>query len=494
MSTPPFPLDTAARSNGAATPSGAAAADPRRRRVILVGRTGIDGALAPDPLTDVVETVDALGAIGELSRAGTGGPSTVVVGPDADPGAEAGRFVAGLRQLDPAVRVVVVGDQTRGVYDEALAAGSSVFTPAPVAPTAGSAVPARGAALPRTPVVVEVPAEAALPEGVPAPIAPTVSGPTGEGVSVQITTGAPTEETSLVDALLHGRDLLLPALELVRVRVASKDVYFLPAQPGPEGPGEADVETTWAGSVSVAHAGVEHGRLVSGSIDSVKLAECARWLATWLALRSQHDHLRQAAFTDELTGAYNRRYFARFLTGALEQARQRRVPLTVLVFDIDNFKTYNDRFGHGAGDEILIETSRLMRSVIRPADKVCRIGGDEFAVIFYDPRGPRSGRTGDGQGSGEAPTAPGPGAGGALASIYDIARRFQREICEHRFPKLGTEAPGTLTISGGMATYPWDGNTADELLQRADELAMQSKRAGKNVITYGPGAERVCRM
>ena len=124
---PSSPLDTDRTVPTGAPGAGPAgtgpATDERRRRVILVGRTGIEGSLARDPLTDVVETVDALGAIGELSRAGTGGASTVVVGPDADPGADAGRFVAGLRQLDPAVRVVVVGDQTRGVYDEALAAG-----------------------------------------------------------------------------------------------------------------------------------------------------------------------------------------------------------------------------------------------------------------------------------------------------------------------------------------------------------------------------------
>ena len=147
-----------------------------------------------------------------------------------------------------------------------------------------------------------------------------------------------------------------------------------------------------------------------------------------------------------------------------------------MVYDFDDFKRYNDAFGHAAGDEILCETTRLLRSVIRPTDRVCRIGGDEFAVIFDDPSGPRSGE-------GRHPT-----------SIGAIAERFQRQVCAHRFPKLGADAQGTLTISGGMATFPWDGHDASSLLERADALALESKRQGKNLITLGPGAERVCRV
>jgi diguanylate cyclase (GGDEF)-like protein len=142
------------------------------------------------------------------------------------------------------------------------------------------------------------------------------------------------------------------------------------------------------------------------------------------------------------------------------------------MFDIDDFKVYNDTYGHAAGDEILVEAVKLLRSVIRPSDKVCRIGGDEFVVIFHEPQGPRS------------PASKHP------SDIFQIAHRFEKEICGHKFPKLGRDAPGTLTISGGLATYPWDGATAEALLELADQLALKSKRQGKNCITLGPGAER----
>jgi two-component system cell cycle response regulator len=218
------------------------------------------------------------------------------------------------------------------------------------------------------------------------------------------------------------------------------------------------------------------GELRASHADQATLNGLAAWLARWLMLREQQDQLRVAAFTDDLTGAYNRRYFDRFLKTALAQASEQRQSVTVLCFDIDDFKKYNDRYGHTAGDDILRETVRLLKSVIRPTDRVCRIGGDEFAVIFHEPAGPRD------------PASKPP------ASIAQIASRFQRQICEHRFPKLAEEAPGTLTISGGLATFPWDGRTAEELLDRADQLACASKRQGKNAITVGPGAQRVCRL
>lgn len=198
------------------------------------------------------------------------------------------------------------------------------------------------------------------------------------------------------------------------------------------------------------------------------------WLSRWLTLHERYEQFKHLSLKDELTGAWNRRYFNRFLHRILEWAARDRSQVTLLVFDIDDFKQYNDRHGHWAGDEILREAARLMMSVSREHDVVARIGGDEFAVIFWDAEAQRRPHSRHPQ------------------DVVRAAERFQKAICSHAFPKL-LEGPGTLTISGGLASYPWDGRTPDELLARADEMAMASKRNGKNAITFGPGAAKVCK-
>lgn len=275
----------------------------------------------------------------------------------------------------------------------------------------------------------------------------------------------------LVSAMLGGRSVLEPAMGVLRSRVGRPDLEFVeitvPDQKPP------------SGSVAVDFGGRIFGWLVAGrdpealtlgdepAPGGMSFAEHARWLAGWLMLSDQHRRLRAEAMTDRVSGAWNRRYFDRFLAAAIEQARARRQMLTILVFDLDNFKSFNDDFGHEAGDMILRETVNLMHSLTRPTDRICRIGGDEFAVIFYEPEGPRDQNS-------RHPT-----------QFAVVAERFQRAIVEQRFPRLGIDAPGRLTISGGLATFPWDGSTPEDLLRKADQLAIESKRSGKNGITLG---------
>ena len=274
-------------------------------------------------------------------------------------------------------------------------------------------------------------------------------------------------DIDMVDALLSPKgDVADIAVRLIASHSGLQGVGLRPAD-GEAPKGDA--------SVAVHYQGKCLGRLYAPPpATEEQLSAWADWLGRWLALRAQLTELRDMALCDELTGIWNRRYFNRFLERILEKAANDRSHVTLLVFDIDDFKLYNDKYGHGTGDVVLRETARLMLSVVREHDVVARIGGDEFAVIFWDNEKPRR------------PNSEHP------QDVVSAARRFQEAICSHRFPKLMDKAVGRLTVSGGLASFPWDGRTPAELLARADAMALQSKRLGKNAITFGTGSKRPC--
>jgi diguanylate cyclase (GGDEF)-like protein len=412
-------------------------------RVLLVGSTGLDVTLRQLGSLQIIRARNALEAIGELAEAhGADGPkrTVVIVGTDADHAAEANlgtgadELVDGLRLVDPHVRVLLMLSD-----DKAL-------------PTPGDVAAYDGFVTPLSPVEELM---RAIRGG---PVEADRHGPSGASLD------AGPGDTAIVTTLLRGMDITTTALPIIEQRLGNHRVQFIGAgHPAPEG----GVPVWVPGSESF-------GTLVAPDVDRTVLEVHAAWLGGWLRLQQQQTQLRRAAFTDPLTGAWNRRYFDRFLGSAIDQARTSRLSLTLMLFDIDDFKRFNEQFGHDAADEILVETVRLLQSVIRPTDRVCRIGGDEFAVIFYEPAGPRT--------PGSVPPT----------SVAHIAERFQKQICDQRFPKLGIDAPGTLTVSGGIATYPWDGTTAADLVRRADELSRESKRDGKNAIRMGPFQGESC--
>ena len=202
------------------------------------------------------------------------------------------------------------------------------------------------------------------------------------------------------------------------------------------------------------------------------LVRVAGELSKLAALDARHLQLQDFAFKDELTECYNRRYFRQFLDRILKKARRERFAVTLLLFDIDDFKHYNDRHGHALGDEILRQSSALIRRCVRDHDLVARIGGDEFAVVFWEKDAPRVPHDPDATPSGRFPQGP-----------VQIAARFRRLLAEPDFAALGNTGEGSLTISGGMAVYPFDAQTADDLIAAADKALMfGAKRTGKNSI------------
>jgi diguanylate cyclase (GGDEF)-like protein len=456
-------------------------------RVILVGRTGLDARLRLDPAVEMIRVKSPMEAIGELSDPideRSPKSAVVIVGADAalDPsGNGSGRdgsdeFVRGLRLVDPHVRVLRTGSATRadGAERNGVAPFDGVVDPDLSSEALRNLIHGNGAEGPGGVPAVGVPG---LISGPGLEVTPPLGAEPKPGTRpVHVEYGSPEPpgevaepghavvqdelgDSAVVRIVLRGGDVSVPAIDLIRVRLGDRSATFEAAVPGAAGP---------EGGVPVDFEGRVLGWLFSRQLPGAALEPHAQWLAGWLRLGEQQAQLREAAFTDPLTGAWNRRYFDKFLSAAIERARNARQSITVLIFDIDDFKQYNDRYGHAAADEILTETVRLLRSVIRPSDRVCRIGGDEFAVIFHEPGGPRV--------PGSHPPE----------SVFEIATRFQEQIRNQRFPKLGLDAPGRLTISGGLAAFPWDGMTPDDLVRCADGRALESKRRGKNAIAFGP--------
>ena len=195
------------------------------------------------------------------------------------------------------------------------------------------------------------------------------------------------------------------------------------------------------------------------------------WIGT--ALENRIRHLERLAITDDLTGLKNRRYLWEFARQVLERAQETGGRVTLLVFDIDNFKHYNDVYGHPTGDEILRQAAILMQRCCRPQDVVGRIGGDEFAAVFWDDPHRRTEETEPDRRSAETDHP---------KEVIFIARRFQKEFGNAELDLLGPEGQGVLTISGALASFPGDGASIQELFERADAALLEAKRSGKNRI------------
>ncbi len=176
------------------------------------------------------------------------------------------------------------------------------------------------------------------------------------------------------------------------------------------------------------------------------------------------EELQRIAITDPLTGLLNRRYFQDRLAEEVERSKRHKLPLSLMMIDIDNFKGFNDTYGHPVGDEALRTTARALKGAVRTIDVAARYGGEEFAVIL-----PQTSK----------------------ADAASIADRICGEISRLGFVEGGVRVPpGRLTVSIGLAGFPFDADAPDQLLRLADLALYQAKSAGKNrvQIFHAPGA------
>ncbi len=188
--------------------------------------------------------------------------------------------------------------------------------------------------------------------------------------------------------------------------------------------------------------------------------------------------LEKLVMEDELTRVKNRRFVTEFLRQIIEKTANEDIQITVLVFDIDNFKEYNDRYGHQVGDSILKQAAVLMQKCCRKQDVVARIGGDEFAVVFWNVQEKHANAE-------NTPTqTERRNFNNKLPSEAEvISERFRDELNKTDLPALGAYGKGTLTISGGLAKFPDNGKTAQQLLAQADAALLDAKRNGKNRVS-----------
>jgi PleD family two-component response regulator len=215
----------------------------------------------------------------------------------------------------------------------------------------------------------------------------------------------------------------------------------------------------------------------------LRIASCVE-RSTQYAIRTTQDineglerrikELERLATTDDLTSLKNRRYIWEFSRQILEHARKENGRVTLLLFDIDNFKRYNDIYGHVVGDKILMQAAILMQRCCRSHDVVGRIGGDEFAAVFWDDPLLKEGRETRDERRRTSRDHP--------QEVIFIANRFRKELERAELNLLGTKGEGVLTISGGLAGFPRDGSTVQELFQKADKALLEAKRSGKNRI------------
>jgi diguanylate cyclase (GGDEF)-like protein len=166
-----------------------------------------------------------------------------------------------------------------------------------------------------------------------------------------------------------------------------------------------------------------------------------------------HNSMAFIAIHDGLTGLYNRSYLGKNFAPLLKTADQRKERLAVVQFDLDRFKKINDTLGHAAGDAVLVATAQRMRKACRAADICVRLGGDEFVVVMPCP--------------------------GTNREIETLTARILREINE---PIIHQGATILCGASAGVAVYPGDGCSGDELLIHADIALYASKKAGGRIF------------
>ncbi len=170
-------------------------------------------------------------------------------------------------------------------------------------------------------------------------------------------------------------------------------------------------------------------------------------------LKNDYEKTLNLSIYDGLTGLYNQTYYKKFIEQELKRAQRQKYPVSLIILDIDNFKKINDSLGHPAGDQILSDLGSLIKNNIREIDFPARYGGDEFVLVL-----PYS----------------------AKEETIFIARRLMSSIESWPARQVDLKNQEKLTLSMGIAFFPQQGSTPDDLIRHADLALYEAKRLGKN--------------
>jgi diguanylate cyclase (GGDEF)-like protein len=168
-----------------------------------------------------------------------------------------------------------------------------------------------------------------------------------------------------------------------------------------------------------------------------------------------YTQIKHTAERDGLTRVFNKRQLTQTLSELIYEASQRVGALSVFLFDLDNFKNYNDVNGHVAGDKLLQLLARLVQENVRKQDVLGRFGGEEFLLIFPETR---------------------------LPQALGVAEKIRWVISSHAFPHAQRQPLGCVSISGGVAEFPGDAQESTALLRSADRALYEAKRQGRNRV------------
>jgi two-component system, cell cycle response regulator len=184
---------------------------------------------------------------------------------------------------------------------------------------------------------------------------------------------------------------------------------------------------------------------------------------TQIRRRRYHDKLRDMlqrsvamAYTDTLTGVYNRRYMNAHLDRKIMEIAETVKPVSVLMFDIDKFKSINDSYGHKAGDEVLVELAKRVSRGVRDIDLVSRYGGEEFVIVMPDAD---------------------------IEVAVAVAERVRALVADQKFTVSSGVGELAVTISVGVATTRDPTETTGSLIGRADEALYRAKGRGRNCVS-----------